>query len=197
MLKKKIFIIDLPILYKILREVKHVLNFDLILSDNLNIIMKFTHNQLENKSDLFVISRDFKKKIKIKFSNKNFFVLEDEPLTLKDFLTKINICFLKLNYSNKSKIIYNDYQLDLNSKVIKKENLFLKLTEREINLILYLFNSKKSLSVEDLEHNIWKQKKNLETYTVETHVHRLRKKFKNTFNNQIILSDKDGYFIKY
>ena len=72
----------------------------------------------------------------------------------------------------------------------------LKLTEKEIEIILYLINSKKKHDVLDLQKNIWQYSTEMETHTVETHIHRLRKKINDKFNDEdFILSDKNGYFI--
>ena len=51
--------------------------------------------------------------------------------------------------------------------------------------------------IEILQNQIWKYSSNLETHTVETHVYRLRKKIKETFNDDnFIISKEDGYIIK-
>ena len=63
----------------------------------------------------------------------------------------------------------------MNSKEITLNNKNLKLTEKEINTILYIFE-KKSVNIKDLQSNVWKYQLELETHTVETHIHRLRKK---------------------
>ena len=65
-------------------------------------------------------------------------------------------------------------------------------------LILFLFNKKSSSTAKELQEKIWKQKKELETHTVETHIYRLRKKFENTFNDKFFInSDHNGYSIRY
>ena len=59
----------------------------------------------------------------------------------------------------------------------QKKNL--KLTEREIEIILFLNKSKTPQSIDILQKEVWGYSENLETHTVETHIHRLRKKFEN------------------
>ena len=72
----------------------------------------------------------------------------------------------------------------------------IKLTEKEINIIIYLSKSKNSVSINDLEKNVWKYQSDIETHTVETHIYRLRKKILKSFNDEnFILSKKDGYQI--
>ena len=78
-----------------------------------------------------------------------------------------------------------------------KSNVKLKLTEKEINTITYLFKSKKPISVDELQKNVWSYQSDIETHTVETHIYRLRKKFLNIFNDsEFITSEKNGYQIK-
>ena len=72
----------------------------------------------------------------------------------------------------------------------------LKLTEKEINMITYLWQSKKPIKVNELQEKVWGYKSKLETHTVETHIHRLRKKIKEKFfDENLIVSKKNGYEI--
>ena len=86
--------------------------------------------------------------------------------------------------------------LNLNSKFISKSDLSLKLTEKEIEIILYLNETKTKHDVADLQKNIWGYSADMETHTVETHIYRLRKKISDKFNDEnFILSHQNGYFI--
>jgi len=77
------------------------------------------------------------------------------------------------------------------------KNTKLKLTEKEINIITYLSQSNKPVSIDELENEVWSYQSNIETHTVETHIYRLRKKILNTFkDNEFIISKKNGYQIK-
>ena len=70
------------------------------------------------------------------------------------------------------------------------------MTEKEINTILYLNNSEKAVSINELQDKVWGYQSELETHTVETHIHRLRKKIKEKFkDDKLILSTKNGYKI--
>ena len=77
-----------------------------------------------------------------------------------------------------------------------EKNIKLKLTEKEANIIVYLFQSDNSVSVDRLQFDVWGYRSKLETHTVETHVYRLRKKILKKFNdNNFIISNKNGYKI--
>ena len=81
-------------------------------------------------------------------------------------------------------------------KFFSKEQLSMKLTEKEIEIILYLNETRAKHDVLDLQKNIWGYSPDMETHTVETHIYRLRKKISNKFNDEnFILSHKNGYFI--
>ena len=62
---------------------------------------------------------------------------------------------------------------------------------------MYISNSSKPVSIDDLQINVWGYHSDLDTHTVETHVYRLRKKIFATFDdNDFINSTKNGYQIK-
>ena len=48
-----------------------------------------------------------------------------------------------------------------------------------------------------LQEKVWSYQSHIETHTVETHIYRLRKKIKEVFNDEnLITSEKNGYLIK-
>ena len=112
-------------------------------------------------------------------------------------IEKINIQLIKQKYDFQSKIKLKNYSLDLNSRTITKNSKNLKLTEREMDIILFLNDSKKPQKINVLQNQVWKYLSNLETHTVETHIYRLRKKMNDNFkDDNFIISSDAGYFIK-
>ena len=127
----------------------------------------------------------------------NQFVLDNLPINIFKLIEKINIEFLKLQFNSQSEVKVNNYTIDLNSREMLISDIRLKLTEKEINTITYLSNSKKPVSVDELQQNVWSYQSDIETHTVETHIYRLRKKILKAFNdNEFIISKKNGYEIK-
>ena len=55
-----------------------------------------------------------------------------------------------------------------------------------MKIIIYISEVNKSVSISELQQKIWDYNAELETHTVETHVHRLRKKFKNILMIKIL-----------
>ena len=112
-------------------------------------------------------------------------------------IDQINICLIKQKYYSQSKFIINSYNLDLNSRIFSNKNYKLKLTEKETEIILLLNKDKKAKNIIALQNEIWGYSAELDTHTVETHIYRLRKKIKETFNDDdFIINSKSGYRIK-
>jgi hypothetical protein len=191
---QNIFIINFNSLYEILDEIKENLSFKIIKFENKEYFKK----KLDlYKIDCLVISKtDHKLLLNDNITDKNFLDLNDLPLSLKKLLELINIKLIKLKFNQQSKVIIKGYELNFNSKFLSKGNLNLKLTEKEIEIILYLNDTKIKHNVADLQKNIWCYSADMETHTVETHIYRLRKKISDLFKDEtFILSQKNGYFI--
>ena len=191
---QNVFIINFNSLYEILDEIKENLSFKIIKIEN--------EEDFEKKLDLdrldhLVISKTgHKLLLNNNITDKNFLDFNELPLSFKKLLELINIKLIKLKFNQQSNVIIKGYELNLNSKFFSNGSLNLKLTEKEIEVILYLNNSKIKHNVADLQKNIWGYSADMETHTVETHIYRLRKKISDLFDDErFILSHKKGYFI--
>ena len=183
---KKLIIYDFKELFKILYEIKKELNYDII-EINSKDSLKISLNKNDNY--LFVVRRAVK-------NLNNQVLISPFPIKLSKLIEKLNIEFLKKNFHNQSGLKIKKYNLDLNSRELIFNDKKVKLTEKESNIILYISNSTKPVSIEDLQLNVWGYHSDLETHTVETHVYRLRKKISTTFDdNYFINSKKNGYQI--
>ena len=192
---QNVFIVNNKSLYEILNEIKENLSFKVIKFENEEDFKK--NNDLDTLNCLIITKTNSKLLLNNNIAYKNIFDLNDLPLPLKKLLERINIKLIKLKFNNQSKIIIKGYELNLNSKFFIKDNLNLKLTEKEIEIVLYLNDSKIKHNVADLQKNIWGYSRNMETHTVETHIYRLRKKISDLFKDErFILSHKNGYFIE-
>ena len=192
---QNVFIINYNSLYEILNEIKENLSFKIIRFKDEEDFKDINDLDITN---CLIISKTYPKLLLNKdITDNNFLNFKDLPLPLKKLLELISIRLIKLKFNHQSKIIIKGYELNLNSKFIGKNNLNLKLTEKEIDIILYLYNKKIKHDIIDLQKNIWGYSTNIETHTVETHIYRLRKKISDLFKDQnFILTHKNGYFIK-
>ena len=194
MIKQKFYVINSIVLHAILVEV--IDNFDFELIDTKNF-SKDDFDKKLNSNKIPCIALESQKQKLEKFINSNYVVyLNNLPIKISKLIDKINIKFLNLNFKSQSKISVKDYEIDLNARKIMRENKELKLTEREIEIILFLFDKNIPQKVDDLQTEIWQQKIELETHTVETHIYRLRKKISDAFgDNNFIKSNEVGYTI--
>jgi hypothetical protein len=194
MIKQNIFIINFDSLYEILDEIKDNLSFNIVKFKNIEDFLKTVNS---NPNNLLIAPRLNERSLLNKgVNNKNILCFEDLPLSINKVIEFINIQLIKLRFNHQSKINIKQYELNINSKFFSKGPVNLKLTEKEIEIILYLNESKKKHDVLDLQKNIWEYSPEMETHTVETHIYRLRKKISDKFNDEnFILSDKNGYFI--
>ena len=195
MISQNVYIINNDSLYEILCEIKENLPFNIISFEDEDSFINNFNSDIAN----FIIISKFKDKLLMnkQVIENNFLNLSAFPLPLSKILELINIKFIKVRFNYQSKIEIKGYQLNFNSKFFIKNNLSLKLTEKEIEVILYLNETKIKHDVSDLQKNIWGYSLGMETHTVETHIYRLRKKiFKIFGDDQFIITKKNGYQIK-
>jgi hypothetical protein len=186
MSNQNLIIFNFKPLFLILEELEKYLNFKILDAPNI----KDLKDKIKNSKNYLIISQ---KKMN-DFDNQ--FVLDNIPIKISKLIEKINIQSLKMQYNDKSELKINQYKIDLNSRELIEKKSKLKLTEKETNIIVYLSQSNNSVSVDQLQFDVWGYSSQLETHTVETHIYRLRKKILKTFNdNEFIISHKNGYKI--
>ncbi|WP_415284679.1 helix-turn-helix domain-containing protein [Candidatus Pelagibacter sp. Uisw_130] len=192
---QKVFIVNFNSLYEILDEIKENLSFKIVKFEN--EVDLINNSDLDIINSLIILKNNNKLLLDNKIMEKNILNLNDLPLVLTKLLQLVNIKLMKLKFNHQSKININGYVLNINSKFFSKNDLDLKLTEKEIEIILYLNNTKTKHDIADLQKNIWGYSANMETHTVETHIYRLRKKISDLFKDEkFIMSHKNGYFIE-
>jgi DNA-binding response OmpR family regulator len=118
------------------------------------------------------------------------------PFKILDFEQKIISLKAKYQFNRSSLINLGTYVIDKNQRKIKKNNLELQLTEKEINFLLLFAENKKPLNRNFVLNKVWNYSKDAETHTIETHIHRLRKKILKKFNDSNFIKNNDkGYYI--
>ena len=118
------------------------------------------------------------------------------PFRMFDLKTKIISVVAKYKYKLDSLIKLKDYTIDKYERKIKENNIELQLTEKETELLILFSKEKKPLSRNFILQNVWKYSAKTDTHTVETHIHRLRKKFLDKFKDKNFLkNNNDGYYI--
>ena len=207
-------IIGQRILSDVLKEKEDIIKMNILFFENLddflknindNIIKNIVVTHLSNFESIeqssFKIDNPIfyltskKNNIKIKTKLQRYELIYC-PFNLKNFIEKINLAHIKYKFVINSKVELLNYTINLNTREIITDQNKLKLTEREKNFLLFLKNSKKPQTINNILESVWGYSKGIETHTVETHVHRLRKKFLDSFNdNNFIKNNKKGYYI--
>tara|TARA_Y100001935_G_scaffold221351_1_gene195537 strand:+ start:1651 stop:2226 length:576 start_codon:yes stop_codon:yes gene_type:complete len=189
--KSSLSILNFKALYNIFFETKDFHNFNLYEYQNEKDLIE----GLKKQENSVIISRAQINNRSI--NSKQIIIIEDYPLNFFSLIDKINSIVLMQQYDFQSNYEIKNYKVNLNSKIISNKDKELKLTQREIEVILYLKKSDQPVNVNALQKKVWGYSENLETHTVETHIYRLRKKLKKTFDDEnFIESLKEGYIIK-
>jgi len=193
MVKPLVNIVNFKPLYNILFELNNHLNFKI---NDFASEQDFIQNiKKENLLEASIII-SAKKINNDNIDQKSVIILEQLPINFVSLIDEISKRLLKQKYNYQSNIIINKYNLDLNSRTISREKVDLKLTEKEIEIILFLKDQKEPQNILKLQKEVWGYSDDIETHTVETHVYRLRKKLKETFQDDNFLKSlKEGYKI--
>ena len=183
MIKQSLIIYSNLILYEILKELENEIKY--------KIEEISTDKELSNKEiSEYLVLTDKKNH---KFLNA---VQLELPCKITKLIEKVNIKFIKLKTKEKASVSVGEYDIDLNARLLNFNSESISLTEKEINLIMFLNNSKNPVSVYKLQKEVWSHNSNLETHTVETHIYRLRKKIMDKFNDDnFIVNTDNGYRI--
>ena len=193
--------------FEIIKEIKLFSNYKINHYEDLNLCVKDAEkgNHLVvffGKSSEEINKYNFPSILAIKSMNKTdkfSSILNEEikvPFAIFDFKEKIISAIAKNEFKKNSLINLKGYIIDKNERKIKKNNLELQLSEKEIDFLISFSESKNPIKRDLVLEKVWNYSQETETHTVETHIHRLRKKILEKFNdNDFIKNNKKGYFI--
>lgn len=192
---------------------KQDLNTQITLSDS-NYI-----SEESQKPDIIILDEDISgiDDLRQKFERTPIFVLlkkgekgkEDspfikyvqKPFVLSNFLNLIKSALNFILVSDAGIIRFNAYELSPLEKEIKnlKTGEKTKLTEREVSMILYLYQAKgKTTTKSAFLKEVWGYNPDASTHTIETHIYRLRQKVeKNKDWPELISTENGGYKLNF
>ena len=150
-----------------------------------NIIFLVNDNYPINKS----VSPDIN-------SDKDIFLIK--PVSLNKIDKIIYDIKTNKSYEKVEKIKIKNYILiPIQKKLISKDKSeFIKLTEKEVQILTELNNPNFISSKEYLLKKVWNYNPGINTTTVETHIHRLRKKLTKFSKTKLAIKyEKRGYYI--
>ena len=155
-------------------------------------ISSFRKNKINNYPSILITESSISKSI---FSSE----LREQlkmPFTILEFEKKVISLLAKNEFRKNSLIQLDDYTIDKNERKIKKNDLELQLSEKEINFLILFSKNKEPISRNLVLKNVWHYSSKTETHTVETHIHRLRKKILEKFgDDNFIKNNNKGYYI--
>ena len=153
------------------------------------------NKKIFNKNTIFIIQGNLQNSnCNIRLQNNIIFLIDDN-FSIPNESPNKNI-FLKKPVSLRKieKIIYEfkNHKVDYKEEIIKikkyifipvdkklysnDKSEFIKLTEKEVQILIELDNTKIKSSKKYLLEKVWRYNPNIKTSTVESHIHRLRKK---------------------
>jgi two-component system response regulator VicR len=125
-----------------------------------------------------------------------------KPFSNKELVARVRANLRRVKLSNvneemKSKIInVGNLTIDMNTYEVSKENQIIDLTNREFDLLKYLFqNSDRVFNREHLLKEVWGYEFG-DLRTVDVTVRRLREKIENDEDKYIITKRGTGYYFK-
>tara|TARA_B100000315_G_C14393536_1_gene503145 strand:- start:10 stop:648 length:639 start_codon:yes stop_codon:yes gene_type:complete len=200
------------ILLEVLKEIKLFSKYNIKFYDDLNLCIRdaVQNNYLVIFFMIKSSKKDCKELIKYNFplivikkslTKKNnltgeFIVSLTMPFSILYLEKKIISLLARYEFNKRSLINLHDYTVDKNERKIKKKNLELRLTEKEINFLILFSQSDKPVTRNFILKNVWNYSSGTDTHTVETHIHRLRKKILEKFgDNNFIKNNNEGYYI--
>ncbi|MFW2582346.1 response regulator transcription factor, partial [Aliarcobacter butzleri] len=99
-----------------------------------------------------------------------------KPFELKELDLRINNIKRLFNITPKELInISKDTFLDIQNLLIMKNNQKIHLAKKECEVLQYLINSSKTVSIEELSLNLWAYEDNPNDSTIRTYIKNLRK----------------------
>ena len=160
-----------------------------ICSSNINIEL---FDKIKNYNVLFLINNN--REIKM-FKDQGFFI---KPVYLEDLAPVIKKTYYMNRSSGYEKInIKNHILFSFEKKLISLDtNETVLLTEKEVSILIELNRRERTTKKEKLLTEVWGYNSQINTSTIETHIHRLRKKLKKFSKSSLkIKTIKGGYSI--
>ncbi len=174
-------------------EDKNIFNNDTIFIIQITQQKSYYHKKIQNNI-IYLI--DYNLSITNVRSDKNFYLKKPVSLSkIEEIIDEIK----NNKERHKAEIIrIKKYILMPDDKILysNDKSEFIKLTEKEVQILIELDNSKITSSKKHLLEKVWKYNPKIKTSTVETHIHRLRKKLLRFSQEKLTIKyERHGYYI--
>ena len=120
------------------------------------------------------------------------------PINYVDLEKIIKLSILKFKFHYQTKVEVGPYIIDKNKRTLSLGRKIVKLTEKELDIIIYLYGKKDGATKKDIMKDIWSYSDEVDTHTYETHLYRLRQKILNKLKDKKFVEIKEGkYFLNH
>ena len=121
-----------------------------------------------------------------------------KPFKYPALLKSIELQLRQFEKSEDTQHNIGSYVFKPNSKVLESKNKSIRLTEKENDILKFLYqNLKTVVSREILLHEVWGYNSKVTTHTLETHIYRLRQKIEiDPANACFLITENGGYRLK-
>ena len=155
-------------------------------------------SKLTENNIIFLVNDNYPVKSVSPDINSNKYIFLKKPVSLNKIDKIIYDIKINKSYGKVEKIKIKNYTLiPIQKKLISKDKSeFIKLTEKEVQILTELNNPSFISSKEYLLKKVWNYNPDINTTTVETHIHRLRKKLTKFSKTKLAIKyEKRGYYI--
>ncbi len=120
------------------------------------------------------------------------------PINYPDLEKIIKLSILKFKFHYQTRVEVGPYLIDKNKRTLSLGRKNIKLTERELDIIIYLYGKKDGASKKDIMKDIWSHSEEIDTHTYETHLYRLRQKINTKLKDKKFIEIKNSkYFLNH
>lgn len=121
-----------------------------------------------------------------------------KPFKYPALLKSIELQLRQFGKSEDTQHNVGSYIFKPNSKVLESKNKSIRLTEKENDILKFLYQNLKTIvSREILLHEVWGYNSKVTTHTLETHIYRLRQKIEiDPANACFLITETGGYRLK-
>jgi len=119
-------------------------------------------------------------------------ILNQGPVRIKSLLLQLDTLLQQTYWP--AQLEFAGAHLNTRTREWHSGTSTLTLTEKEVAVLMYLWQRPDPALREDLLRDVWHYASDADTHTIETHIYRLRQKIEtDPANPQFLLTTKDGY----
>jgi len=105
-----------------------------------------------------------------------------KPFSFKELLARVNALYRRSISSTTNTLQIKDVIINIDSKTVKKDDKAITMTQKEYELLLFLFkNQNRLVSNGDIEDQLWNNEEYINSNVIQVTIYNLRKKLGKEF----------------